>query len=198
MRALLGPDDPNQTYRQRENIKRHIGYGFADPDLAISCAADRATFWAVGELKSEKGVEIAVPIPACIGAQLTPHSIQATLAWLTPVSSGRKAYRNIRLRIEDPDSISSLGVTTAKSQPETFQAWRGTVYSKTWEGSNAAIVTPDHFLRFWVQRQPDLTNDNKDEAVQFAVAVTVAMPGQMQIYEQVRGRIAQLPAFRPR
>ncbi|CAL4868285.1 hypothetical protein MMA231_02560 [Asticcacaulis sp. MM231] len=198
MRALLGPDDPNQTYRQRENIKRHIGYGFADPDLAISCAADRATFWAVGELKSEKGVEISVPIPACIGAQLMPHSIQATLAWLTPVSSGRKAYRNIRLRIEEPDSMSSLGVTTAKSQPETFQAWRGTVYSKTWEGSNAAIVTPDHFLRFWVQRQPDLTNDNKDEAVQFAVAVTVAMPGQMQIYEQVRQRIAQLPAIRPR
>ncbi len=197
IKSILGPDDPKQSYRQRDNIKRHIGYGFADPDLAISCAADRATFWAIGELYAEKGVEISVPIPACMGAQLRPHSVQATLAWLTPVSSGRKAYRNIRLRIEDPAMMPSLGVAPAQSQPDTFQAWRGTVYSKTWTGNNPAIVTPDHFLKFWVQRQPDLTSENKDDAVKFALAVTVAMPGQMQIYEQVRERVQPVPSVRP-
>src|SRR5690606_3037313 len=85
IRDLLGPSGRGQAPRQKDNIRRFIGYGSFDPDDAVACAADRATFWAVGSLANERSVDVFVPIPAAIGGRTQPHYISATLAWLTPV-----------------------------------------------------------------------------------------------------------------
>ncbi|MFG1304684.1 S8 family serine peptidase [Xanthobacter autotrophicus] len=192
IKELLGPLGRGQASRQKDNIRRFIGYGSLDPDDAIACAADRATFWAVGSLANERSVDIAVPIPSAIGGRAQPHFISATLAWLTPVLPGRKAYRAVRMKILDPTDIANLGVAPHGNQPDGNQTNRGTVYMRRWSGDRAAVVTPNMTLSLRVQREPD-SGEIEDTAVPFGLAVTVAMPGQIHLYDEVRARVRPQP-----
>lgn len=191
IRETIGPLDPKQHVRQKDNIRRFLGYGVVDADQAVQCAADRATFWATGSLESEQSVVVEVPIPACLGGQARPHALWTTLAWFTPVQAGRRSYRSVRLKILDPedDAMAALRVKAASAQPDVNQSRRGTVSSRRWEGDRAPVVTGGTVVRLVVQREPD-QGDEVDEAVPFGLAVTLSMPGVVEIYEQVRQRLA--------
>lgn len=52
---ILGPPQPNQHVRQKDNVRRYLGYGAIDGNIILNCAADRATLWAVGNLAREQG-----------------------------------------------------------------------------------------------------------------------------------------------
>lgn len=192
IRDLLGPVGRGQAPRQKDNIRRFIGYGAFDPDDAVACAADRATFWAVGVLANERSVDVPVPIPAVVGGRALPHYITATLAWLTPVQPGRKAYRAVRMKILDPDDIENLGVAAHGNQPDGNQTNRGTVYTRCWSGDRAAVVAANMVLPLRIQREPD-AGMTVDEMVPFGLAVTVAMPGQIALYDEVRARVRPAP-----
>ncbi|TGT35910.1 hypothetical protein EN808_30640 [Mesorhizobium sp. M8A.F.Ca.ET.165.01.1.1] len=192
VRDLLGPFGRGQAPRQKDNIRRFIGYGALDPEDAVACAADRATFWAVGSLGDERSLDISVPIPAAIGGRTQPHYIAATLAWLTPVLPGRKAYRAVRMKILDPADIDSLGVAAHGNQPDGNQINRGTVCTRCWSGDRAAVVTANMLLPLRIQREPG-TGENIDELVPFGLAVTISMPGQIALYDEVRARVRPAP-----
>ncbi|MCH4541825.1 S8 family peptidase [Ochrobactrum sp. A-1] len=195
VRELLGPHGHGQASRQKDNIRRFLGYGVYDSDDAVSCAADRATFWCVGQLAREKSVDVLVPIPAAFGGQTRPHTISATLAWFTPVSPGRKAYRAVRMKILDPADVANLGVSVNPMQPDIHQTNRGTVYTRVWNGEQAAVVGNNMNLMLKIQREPD-PGSPIDDVVPFGLAVTIAMPGELQLYEQVLNRVQPRPAQR--
>ncbi len=90
IKHVLGPDNNRQHVAQKNNIRRFLGYGVGEPELAIACAGDRATFWATGYLPPNKAVTVHVPIPSCVNARAIPHSLHATLAWFAPVAPGRQ------------------------------------------------------------------------------------------------------------
>ncbi|PTE14612.1 hypothetical protein C5F44_08735 [Fuscovulum blasticum DSM 2131] len=188
VRRLLGPHGRGQAPRQKDNIRRFVGYGSVDPDEAVTCAADRATFWATGELGPEQRLAVSVPIPAAYGGKAMPHSLSATLAWFTPVLAGRRSYRTVRMKILDPDDIDRLSVKAHGDQPDLNQTNRGSVYTRSWRGDGAAVVAADMSLPLWVQREPD-QGTRLDEAVTFGLAVTITMPGVNEIYDQVRDRL---------
>lgn len=188
VRRLLGPHGRGQAPRQKDNIRRFVGYGPVDSDEAVTCAADRATFWATAELGPEQRLPISVPIPAAYGGKILPHSLSATLAWFTPVLAGRRSYRTVRMKILDPDDIDRLSVKAHGNQPDLNQTNRGSVYTRSWRGDRAAVVTANMSLRLWVQREPD-QGTTLDEPVTFGLAVTIAMPGVNEIYDQVRDRL---------
>lgn len=132
-----------------------------------------------------------MPVPRAIASQALPHTLSATLAWLTPTGPGRSAYRSARLEILDPAEIASLRVKPAGDQPDKNQTARGTVFTRIWAGDGAPVVTgPDDVVRFSVQRKPD-AGTPVDEPIPFGVAITLAMPGVAQIYEQCRQALAQ-------
>jgi hypothetical protein len=80
IRNTLGPVGGQHHSRQKDNIRRFLGYGMVDADDAVACAEDRATFWATGVLQPDKVVMVAVPVPASMGGRTQPHSMSATLA----------------------------------------------------------------------------------------------------------------------
>ena len=189
IRDTVGPADNRQHVRQKDNIRRFLGYGVVDGEDAVACAADRATFWAAGQIEREQSVVIDVPIPLCMGGQAKPHALWATLAWFTPARSGRNRYRAVRLSLQEPDDLSGLQVQPAKAQPDSNQSKRGTVISRRWDGEKAPVVIKDMAMRLVVQREPD-TGAAIDDPVPFGLAVTLAMPGAVEIYEQIRQRLA--------
>lgn len=189
IRRTVGPAGPGQASRQKDNIRRFLGFGCVDADDAVACAADRATFFATGTLQRDRTVTIAVPVPAAMGGQARPHMFAATLTWFTPVSPGRKSYRSCKLKILDPAEIETLAVRAHANQPDGNQTNRGTVFSRCWTGDSAPAVQPDMTMALRVQREPDQAVVI-DEPVIYGLAVTLAMPGEFRIYEEVRARIA--------
>lgn len=190
IKSVLGPADAKQFVRQKDNIRRFLGYGVVSPDDAIYCASDRATFWAVGTLAQETRRSVVVPLPACMSGQSLPHSVTATLAWFTPVHPGRQSYRSVKLSLlASSDEIDQFRVQPSKTQPDVNQASKGTVFSRRWLGDKAPALTVDSEIELIIQREPD-RGSKIDEQVPFGVAVTVAMPGIIEVYNEARARIA--------
>ena len=196
IKEVLGPAGPQEHVRRRDNIRRFFGYGTVDPDDAVACAADRATFWAVGELGREELREINVPIPVCLTGQARSHSMAATLAWFTPISPGQQAYKTVRLRLLDPTDLAALRIDSAKLQPDANQSTRGTIIHRRWEGDQAPAIPRDAVTVLSVQREID-RGAPVDEPVPFGLAVTITMPGENRIYEEVLARVQVRPRIRP-
>ncbi|OWV44785.1 hypothetical protein CDZ95_03395 [Mameliella alba] len=189
IKTTLGPMGRGQASKQKDNIRRFIGYGYVDADDAVACAADRATFFATGLLGADRIVTIDVPVPLAIGGKAKPHSLSATVAWFSPVSPGRKSYRNCRLKILEPTDLDALAVSGHSWQPDGNQSNRGTVFSRCWSGENSPVVTPNMTIPLVIQRDPD-QGATIDELVPFGLAVTISMPGEVALYDEVRARTA--------
>ncbi len=192
IKHVLGPVDGRQHVRQKDNIRRFLGYGMVNSEDAVACAGDRATFWATGSLGRELATTIQVPIPVAMNGRAQPHSIAATLAWFTPVSPGRKAYRTVRLSLLKSDSLDILGVASHGRQPDENQSKRGTVITRCWSGDRVPAVTPQMNLSLTIQREPN-SGLPIDDNVPFGLAVTICMPGVIELYEQARQRLGVAP-----
>jgi hypothetical protein len=192
IRSVVGPPDGRLHVRQKDNIRRFLGYGIVDSDDAVACAADRATFWVTGLLEREKIANIAVPVPAAIGGQARPHSLFATLAWFTPVTPGRKTYRSVRLKLLEPGELDALALRAHANQPDSNQANRGTLFMRCWTGDKAPAIGPNMTIDLTVQRDPD-QGLPIDDPIPFGLAITLTMPGVLQVYDQVRQRLAIAP-----
>lgn len=188
IRDTLGPVDPKQHVRAKDNIRRFIGFGVVDADDAVACAADRATFWASGLLAADKIATVEIPVPIAINGQPRPHSLAATLAWFTPISPNRRGYRTARLQFSDPQQLNDLAVKADKQQPDKKQTNRGTLFSRRWSGARAPVVTQSSTIVMTIQRDPDQVIQT-DEAIPFGLAVTLEMLGIVEIYAQVRARL---------
>ncbi|TNE45216.1 MAG: S8 family peptidase [Sphingomonadales bacterium] len=189
IKTTLGPTGRGQASKQKDNIRRFMGYGYVDADDAVACAADRATFFATGLLGADRIVTIDVPVPVAIGGKARPHSLSATVAWFSPVSPGRKSYRSCRLKILKPTELNALAVSGHSWQPDENQSNRGTVFSRCWSGENSPVVTPNMTIPLVIQRDPD-QGAPIDEMVPFGLAVTISMPGEVALYDEVRARTA--------
>ena len=185
IKRTVGPSGRGQAPRQKDNIRRFLGYGALDADDAVACAADRATFWAVGSVNPEQSVVVEIPVPVCIGGKAIPHAMSATLAWFTPVKPGRRSYRSVRLLLLDPTEaeIGALRVSPASAQPDGNQVKRGTVISRCWDGKHAPVVIEDMSIRLVLQREPE-QDTSFDAPIPFGLAVTLSMPGVVDIYDK--------------
>ncbi len=191
IKKVLGPANNRQSSRQKDNIRRFLGYGIVDADAAIACADDRATFWSVGEILENQVIHVPIPVPAAIGGKSQPHAITATLAWFTPTRLGSQAYRCVRLKLLKPKELNTLRLEQSNGcQPDVNQSNRGTLFSQRWEGEKAPVVSPDMTIPIQIQRELDKGGLKIDEPIPFGLAVTLTMPGVLEIYEQVRQRLA--------
>jgi hypothetical protein len=188
---ILGPAGGRHHYKQKDNIRRYIGFGAYDPELIINCASDRATLWAVGELNADRGRRFRIPWPAAMSGQARPHSLRATLAWFSPPKPGAVAYRAVRMKIIEPpeQQLGGAGINAPGTQPDPRQAHKGTVVHRHWDGDRAAAIAIDGFFDLDVQREPD----DLGQTVNFALVVTLEMADQAAVYAQVLNRVAVQP-----
>jgi hypothetical protein len=196
IRDVVGPADGRQHVRQKDNIRRFLGYGIVDAEIATACAGDRATFWATGTISENQVMHIPIPIPLAIANKAQPHALVATAAWFTPTKPANRRYRAVRLKLLKPDTLGSLGLEGSFSdQPDHNQVNRGTLCHQRWYGEKVAAVAEGLEIALRLQREPDQAGMVIDDPIPFAVAVTLTMPGVIEIYEQVRQRLeVQLPA----
>jgi hypothetical protein len=187
---VLGPPEGKYSYRQKDNVRRYIGFGAYDPDMIISCADDRATLWAVGNLHADQGRRFRIPWPAAMNAKPQLHGLSATLAWFSPPRPGAVAYRAVRMKIVEPGQLGVAGIAANSVQPDPKQAHKGTVVHRRWGGDKAAAMAADGFFDLDVQREAD----DGETPANFAIVVSLEMPGELAVYTQVLNRVALKPA----
>lgn len=61
VRADSWPLEGRYSYRQKDKVRRYLGFGAYDPELIINCADDRATLWAVGSLAADQDARFRIP-----------------------------------------------------------------------------------------------------------------------------------------
>lgn len=186
---ILGPPEGKYHYRQKDNVRRYLGFGAYDPELIINCADDRATLWAVGRLPADRGQRFRIPWPATMSGKAQPHGVRATLAWFSPPRPASVTYRAVCMKIVEPGQLGTAGITANGIQPDTKQAHKGTVVHRHWDGDKAAALADGDFLVLDIQREAD----ELDELVNFAVVVTLEMKDNVEVYAQVLNRVAIKP-----
>ena len=187
IKSVVGPQDGRQHVRQRDNILRYLGYGVVDGDEVVTCAADRATFWAVGSIDNDQTVDIRVPIPAIIGGQRRHIIFAATLAWITPTRPGRQSYKAVKLELSNARD-DALVLENSKHQPNANQSKRGTITGRRWQSARAQTIGDETWETLSITRS-GAEGEFADETVAFGLAVTLAAPGLVELYEQARSMI---------
>jgi hypothetical protein len=193
IRSIIDPEGTLHHEHWRREVCRHLGFGFVDPDDAVACAGDRATMWATGTLGREGSLTFDMPLPDVLASSPAPREVRATLAWFTPIRPGHLAYRAVKLKVASLDrpSLNLAGLTTTSEQPSNTQSESGTLVHRRWRAARVAECEDD-VLPIQVQREND-QGTPIDEAIPFALAVTVEMPGEGRIYDQVRAGITVQP-----
>src|ERR1044071_4925094 len=77
--VLYQPTD-HHTHK-KNHVRRYLGYGAVDAGVALDCATDRATLWAVGNLQREQSHTFSVPLPAIMSGKAQLHGLATTVAW---------------------------------------------------------------------------------------------------------------------
>ena len=193
IRSIIDPRNGLHNEHWRREVCRHLGFGFMDPEDAIACAGDRATTWATGRLEPQGSLTFDVPLPDVLASSASPREVRATLAWFTPIRLGHIAYRAVKLKVGslDRSSLDLAGLATTSRQPTNSQSESGTVVHRRWQAARIAECAQD-VLPIQVQREPD-QGAPFDESVPFALAVTVEMPGEDRVYDEVRTNIVVQP-----
>jgi hypothetical protein len=171
---------------EKDFVTRWLGYGIANPDRALACAAERATLLGFGEIGPDEGLVFSAPLPPGLAGKKTWRRVTVTLAWISPTNPAHQSYRRAKLWASPPQQ--ELQVKRANSVHEKA-ALRGTVQHEVLEGE-AAVAFADGD-RFTCKVNCSSDAGKLEEKVRFAICVSleVAAGVNINVYEEVRARI---------
>ncbi|WP_271671941.1 S8 family peptidase [Bradyrhizobium sp. CCBAU 51627] len=186
VRSIVDPTMKLHHEHWRREVSRYLGFGFVDPDNVVACANDRATLWATGTLGPEDSLIFDLSVPQSLTTSASVREIRATLAWFTPTRPGHLAYRAVRLKIDalERSSLQMTGVGTTSDQPSNSQSESGTVVHRRWTSSQIGEAESGATIPIQIQRERD-QGTPIDEPIPFGLVITIEMPGEDQIYEEV-------------
>jgi hypothetical protein len=192
---VFGPANPRQVTAQKMNAMRVFGFGVADIDEVLGCIESRATLWGEGAVIENDAAVFKVPLPVSLSGQRVPHAVTATLAWFSPVIPGRRAYKSVRLTIEEPPTqrLGSLGVKPASDMGDRNQTERGTLFQRRWQGQAVAQISNGDALEFRVARKPDREEDEDRAPIAFGVAISIEAEAGLPIYDEVSLQVSVKP-----
>lgn len=188
---IFGPVGERLHARRKRNLQRLFGFGIADVEASLACIGSRATLWGHGVLGEDDGLIFDLPLPVEIFGNRVIRTVTATVAWLSPIVPGRRAYKSVRLQVEEP-AVNGLGIKPLSGQAEQRTTLRGTVFHRAWTGKTLRPQALQN-LQLIVSRRPDTDEDAPDQ-VAFGIAVSIeSADADIPIYERVAERIAVRP-----
>jgi hypothetical protein len=123
------------------------------------------------------------------------RALSVTVTWFTPVTPGRRAYRSVRLTVEEPgeDELRKILTKPSPFQADRKRVERGTIFQRAWEGAAARKFAGNEQFELRVARKLDPFDDMPD-TIDFAVVASLeAESTDLVIYDQVRNRLAVKP-----
>ena len=192
---VFGPAEPKLHARRASNVFKMLGLGIPQLDETVACLQSRATLWGTGFVAADDARIFAVPLPPCLSGHAGVRSLSVTVTWFTPVTPGRRAYRSVRLTVEEPEEAHLKVLLTRPTpfQPDRKRAERGTIFQRSWEGASARTFVANSNFELRVARKLDPFDDLPD-TVDFAVVASLEAGDQaLQVYDQVRAPLLVKP-----
>ncbi len=171
----------------RPGVAKWIGYGCPIPEISMSCTDQRVTLIGFGSLNQNEQVELDFPLPPCLVAQVVNKRLSITLAWMTPIASNRKDYREAKLVFSSPvDVIVDPGTVEA----DLYSTLRGTVQHEVFVGSSASTFERDGNLGIKVSCKKD---DRLRSPVKYVIMATLEVPqvSQLPLYQEVSVKLQE-------
>ncbi|HTV67610.1 MAG TPA: S8 family peptidase [Rhizobiaceae bacterium] len=191
LREICGPHGPNRNAERSENVCRFIGFGVPNIEETLEFAAHRATLVGYGTLGADKAVAYRVPLPPSLERVREPRSLTITVAWLSPVKSGHRSYRCVRIEAAPHDPAGTFGVDRLSDQPMDHPVKRGTVFHEHFHGQKAVPFVDDGHLNLLLWRKEDA--GGVDNEVRFGIAVTIEAGEAIPVYEEIQQRLRVRP-----
>lgn len=169
--------------RSRDVVARAVGYGYAEPQRALTCDDHLVTVFAGGVIADGAAHAYAFPLPPSLASRTERRRVTLTLAWLTPINARHRAYRRAALKLEPGGFRDFVGQRT---DVDSYGTRRGTVQHEVLEGQRAVPFAPGTSLELQVSCRADA--GALDVAVPYAVIASLEVPVGLglPIYEEVR------------
>lgn len=187
---VFGPHGQSDGGKRKANVQRLFGYGIPDIDEVLGCISSRATLWGQGAVGENEAKVFRLPLPVSLSGQRGVRKLSVTLAWFTPVQPGRRAYRGVRLKVEEP-AFRSVCSRALEGLPDKKP--RGTLYHRCWVGTMAREFLDGDAIEIRVARDPD-QGDELPDVVRFGLAATLETElDALPVYSEVRAPLAIKP-----
>lgn len=190
LKDILGASvDSNQL---RQQVSRWLGYGIPDISRVLDCTPQRATVLGFGELSNDQAHVFSLPLPPSLSAIRQMRKLTATLAWLSPVVPTTQKYREAQLWFEVGNELE-----TSRKDAEWRSVRRGTVQHEIFEGERAVAINDGDALNIKVNCKQDARKISNPIRYGLMVSLEVAEGVDLQIYDEIKTRIAPLIEIRP-
>jgi hypothetical protein len=196
LKEVCGPEDRRRHVERAENSCRFIGYGVPEIAKVLECAPNRATLVGHGTIEPKNAQAYRIPLPGCLERVTDPRSLTVTLAWFSPIKTGRHSYRSVRLEaapLHPP--LEVLGVERLKGQPADVSVKRGSVFHEHYHGEAAVPFLEDGHLSLQVWCKEDAGGENS--AVEYGIAVTIEAETPLPVYDEIQARLRIRPRPQP-
>ena len=165
----------------RPGVAKWIGYGRPMVEVSSYCTDQRVTLIGYGSLHQNQQVELQFPLPPSLVAKVVDKRLTITLAWMTPIASDRKDYREAKLSFTSPVEML-VDKTTVEADSRSTH--RGTIQHEVYEGRTASTYEQNGSLVIQVSCKKD---KRLSTSVKFAIMATLEVPqaSQLPIYQEV-------------
>ena len=177
----------NNGRQFKEYVGRFLGYGAANIPKVMECTDQRVTVLGFGELGDGGAHEYRLPLPPSLSAKAEMRRLAITLAWLTPVSSTSRRYRNAHLWF-DPNQQNAIAQQRQDANHLAVQ--RGTVQHEILKGNEAVPFQDGDTIQINVNCRADAGDITDPIRYGLAVTLEVAEEARIPIYEEIRDRLA--------
>ena len=192
LKAVVNGDDALHWTRERDELTRVLGFGIANMERVLDCAASRATLLGWGALRAKHSDRYQVPLPPELDGVTGFRSLSVTVAWLTPTNHLHRLYRLAKFSAAPgSDEAFSLGLSNAKHQPTHHAVGRGTAHHQRWEGEKAAAFVDDGKLVLDIRCSP--VTEEFDDPVPYAAVASLEVGADVavEVYERIRERLRE-------
>lgn len=188
--STFKPQGQGKHVQRRDNIARLLGYGVPRIDRVLICAENRATLLGWGTIDPESALLYRIPLPD-LGEDQGPRAFTVTLAWFSPINMKHQGYRMAALDVESADNEKYWPVPKRRTaQPSNMSTRRGTILHEHRYGKKFIGLIDEDALSLKISCRARA--GKFDESIPYAMAVSfeVEIESDIQVYEQIRSRLA--------
>lgn len=189
--SFFGPQGQGQHVQRRDDIARLLGYGVPQVERVLECTENRATLLGYGTIAADSALLYRIPLPPDLDGVRALRALTVTLAWFSPLNPRHQGYRMAALDISAASEDKYWIVSNREPyQPTDKSITRGTIFHERRRGEEAAVFADDGHLLLRVSCRA--TAGDLPESIPYAMAVSfeVAIESGIQVYDQIRARLA--------
>ena len=177
------------TDNGKKQLSKWAGNGVPDIERVKTCTKERITLIGYGKLKRDQGDLFRLPLHIDFSSRLIKRKLTVTMAYISPITVDKQAYRTAQLWFEVDDGGKGLIPEGSRQNSEWQAVRKGTLQHEIFIGERP-IVWNDEDLVIKVNCKED-AGKLKSEGIAYSLFVSfeVAEGLDIDIYNNIKTQI---------